>query len=105
MRKGDWPGNNTKNAKILHPRTSRIRSGQRNHAGVCCARGSAEIWSSKELLAQVGRSLDRDHFGAERRQSDELGVRLEQLQAHPGGNSAKMCLAPRLRQETTMSLK
>jgi putative transposase len=72
----------------------------------------------EELLAQVSQRLGPNHFGQERWESAErkaarivseeraiLSLSVEQLQLLPSHSEAKLRVARRLRQETTMSLK
>ena len=72
----------------------------------------------QELLAAVGERVGPSHYGAQRQETglqkaerivreeiERLGWREEELCAHRKGHRAKVLLARRLRQETTMSLK
>jgi len=84
------------------------------HRGWCF--GSEEF--RKELLAQVHGKIGPNHFGEERREAAEeraeritaealadLRLTRAQLQALPNNAPAKLQLARRLRNETTLSLK
>jgi len=72
----------------------------------------------EELLTQVSQQLGPNHFGHERRESAErnaarilseevasLGLSIEQLQLLPARSEAKLRVAWRLRQETTLNLR
>jgi REP element-mobilizing transposase RayT len=72
----------------------------------------------QELLAAAGEHVGPSHYGAQRRETDEqraerilreemtkLGWNEDQLRARRKGHHAKVILARRLREQTTMSLK
>jgi len=71
-----------------------------------------------ELLEQIGRRMGVEHYGEERRETDQLkaerivaealrraGWKESELARRPKGDKIKTALAQRLREETTMSLK
>ena len=72
----------------------------------------------KELLEQMGEKLGAEHYGEERRESEEQkaegivagelkrrGWKEEELGLRRKGDKVKVALARRLREETTMTLK
>ena len=73
---------------------------------------------SEELREQIGCGKGADHYGQERRETDEQkaerivveelkrrGWKESELTLQPKGHKVKVAIAKRLRKETTMTLK
>lgn len=113
---GDTPAGRDRLEEVMEQRRFQAdgRDWKALRRGWCL--GSLEF--RQELLAQVGGYIGPNHFGDERRESAEqkadrilsqeaetMGLRASQLPSGAGAQAARLRIARRIRQETTMSLR